>query len=138
MKKLNLKLTSDKNIVDLNSCQKDYLDEDCYGDGIIQKISNFEFQKIYKNNSRKIMILDVREKDEFNKFSIQGSISLPLSLLNQKSSFDFIRKNSFGKVIYTICQKGIRSEKASKILIKESIKSISVEGGIDNINNKNK
>ena len=137
MKKLNLKLTSDKNIIDLKSCQKDYLDENCYSDGIIQKISNFEFKKIYKNNSRKIMILDVREKDEFNKFSIQGSISLPLSLLNQKSSFDFIRKNSFGKVIYTICQKGIRSEKASKILIKESIKSISVEGGIDNINNKN-
>ena len=45
---------------------------------------------------------------------------------------DFIRENSLGKEIYTICQKGIRSEKASQILIKESIKSISIEGGIDN------
>jgi len=134
MKKLNLKLNSDKSIINLKSFQKDYAYEDCSSAHNVQKISNFEFKKIYKHNLRKIMILDVREKDEFKKFSIQGSISLPLSILNQKSSFEFIRKNSLGKEIYTICQKGIRSEKASQILIKESIKSISVEGGIDNIN----
>ena len=134
MKKLNLKLSSDKSTFNLKSLDKDYLNEDCSNIENIQKISNFEFKKIYKNKFREIMILDVREKDEFKKFSIQGSISLPLSLLNQKSSFDFIRKNSLGKDIYTICQKGIRSEKASQILIKESIKSTSVEGGIDNIN----
>ena len=134
MKKLNLKLNSDKSIVNLRSFQKDYLSEDCSRIENIQKISNSEFKKVFKNKSRKIIILDVREEDEFKKFSIQGSISLPLSLLNQKSSFEFIRENSFGKEIYTICQKGVRSEKASQILIKESIKSISVEGGIDNFN----
>ena len=134
MKKLNLKLNSDKSIVDLKSSQPDYISENCSSIENIQKISDFEFKKIHKNKSRKIMILDVREKDEFKKFSIQGSISMPLSLLNKKSSFEFIRKNSLGKEIYTICQKGIRSEKASQILIRESIKSISVEGGIDNFN----
>ena len=134
MKKLNLKLNSDKSIVNLKSSQKDYISEDCSSMKNIQKISDFEFKKIYKNKLNKIMILDVRENDEFQKFSIQGSISMPLSLLNKKSSFEFIRKNSLGKEIYTICQKGIRSEKASQILIRESIKSISVEGGIDNFN----
>jgi len=134
MKKLTLKLNSDKSTINLKSFQKDYEYENCFGTENIKKISNFEFEKIYKNKSKKIMLLDVREKDEFNKFSIQGSISLPLSLLNQKSSFDFIRENSLGKEIYTICQKGIRSERASQILIKENIKSISIEGGIDNIN----
>ena len=134
MKKLNLKLNSDKSIVDLQSSSQDYISENCSNIENIQKISDFEFKKIHKNKSRKIMILDVREKDEFKKFSIQGSISMPLSLLNKKSSFEFIRKNSLGKEIYTICQKGIRSEKASQILIRESIKSISVEGGIDNFN----
>ena len=134
MKKLNLKLNSDKSIIDLTSSQKDYISEDCSHIENIQKISDFEFKKIHRNKSRKIMILDVREKDEFRKFSIQGSISMPLSLLNKKSSFEFIRKNSLGKEIYTICQKGIRSEKASQILIRESIKSTSVEGGIDNFN----
>jgi len=134
MKKLNLKLNSDKSIIDLTSSQKDYISEDCSHIENIQKISDFEFKKIHRNKSRKIMILDVREKDEFKKFSIQGSISMPLSLLNKKSSFEFIRKNSLGKEIYTICQKGIRSERASQILIRESIKSTSVEGGIDNFN----
>ena len=134
MKKLNLKLNSDKSIIDLKSSQQDYISENCSRIENIQKISDFEFKKIHKNKLREIMILDVREKDEFKKFSIQGSISMPLSLLNKKSSFEFIRKNSLGKEIYTICQKGIRSEKASQILIRESIKSISVEGGIDNFN----
>ncbi len=134
MKKLNLKLNSDKSIVNLKTSQQDYISENCSNIENIQKISDFEFKKILKNKSRKIMILDVREKDEFRKFSIQGSISMPLSLLNKKSSFEYIRKNSLGKEIYTICQKGIRSEKASQILIRENIKSISVEGGIDNFN----
>ncbi len=134
MKKLNLKLNSNKSIVDLKISQQDYISENCSSIENIQKISDFEFKKIHKNKSRKIMILDVREKDEFKKFSIQGSISMPLSLLDKKSSFEFIRKNSLGKEIYTICQKGIRSEKASQILRRESIKSISVEGGIDNFN----
>jgi len=134
MQKLNLNLSSDKSIVDLGLSQKDYISEDCTNIKNIQKISNFEFKKIYKNMSKKIMILDVREKEEFKKFSIQGSISMPLSLLDKKSSFEFIRRNSLGKEIYIICQKGIRSEKASQILRRESIKSISVEGGIDNFN----
>ncbi len=133
MKKLNLKLNSDKNIINLKLNQKDYLDQNCLNNKNIQKISILEFKKIYKNKLKNILILDVREKDEFKKFSIQGSISLPLSLLNKQSSFEFIRKNSLGKEIYTICQKGMRSEKASEILIKESINTISVEGGIDNI-----
>ena len=133
MKKLNLKLNSDKNIINLKLNQKDYLDQNCLKNKNIQKISILEFKKIYKNKLKNILILDVREKDEFKKFSIQGSISLPLSLLNKQSSFEFIRKNSLGKEIYTICQKGMRSEKASEILIKESINTISVEGGIDNI-----
>ena len=133
MKKLNLKLNSDKNIINLKLNQKDYFDQDCLKNKNIQKISILEFKKIYKNKFKNILILDVREKDEFKKFSIQGSISLPLSLLNKQSSFEFIRKNSLGKEIYTICQKGMRSEKASQILIKESINTISVEGGIDNI-----
>ncbi len=134
MKKLNLKLNSDKSIINLTSSPQDYISENCSRIENIQKISDFEFKKIHKNKLREIMILDVREKDEFKKFSIQGSISMPLSLLNKKSSFEFIRKNSLGKEIYTICQKGSRSEKASQILIRESIKSISVEGGIDNFN----
>ena len=45
-----------------------------------------------------------------------------------------IRKESLDKDVYTLCQLGKRSEKASKILTKFKIPSKSIEGGIEKIN----
>jgi len=134
MKKLNLSISKKPNkINDLITNIKDYESEiSCEN---IKKISHIEFKKIYQTNLNKIIIFDVREKDEFQKFSIEGSISLPLSLIKETTSFEFIKKQSVGKKIYTLCQKGIRSAKASKILFQESIDTISIEGGIERIGN---
>jgi len=136
MKKLNLKVSKkSKKIQNLKSNRKDY--EPAIYCGKIKKISHIEFKKIYQKNLNEIIIFDVREKDEFQQFSIKGSISLPLSLINQKQSFKFIKRQSVGKKIYILCQKGIRSEAASKILLEEKIDSVSIEGGIDQIGNIN-
>ncbi len=136
MKKLNLKVSKEsKKIQNLKSNRKDY-ESEIYC-GTIKKISHIEFKKIYQKNLNEIIIFDVREKEEFQQFSIKGSISLPLSLINEKQSFKFIKKQSVGKKIYILCQKGIRSEAASKILLEEKIDSISIEGGIDQIGNIN-
>ena len=78
--------------------------------------------------------IDVRENKEFNKYSIRGSISIPLNDLEQKSHLDFIKQESLDKEVFTLCQVGKRSEKASKILIKFKIPSKSIEGGIKKIN----
>ncbi len=136
MKILNLKADNKyKTIKDLITNKKDYESEICFDETIkVKKINHFEFKKIYQQRLNEIIIVDVREKDEFNKNSIKGSISLPLSLMHDKSSFDFIKEQSIGKIIYTLCQKGIRSEKASQILNKAKIESISVEGGLEKIN----
>ena len=137
MKKLNLQVSKhSKKINDLTTNTEDY--EFAINCENIKRISHIEFQKIYQTNLNEIIIFDVREKDEFEKFSIKGSISLPLSLIMKKSSFEFIKKQSVGKKIYTLCQKGIRSEKASKILFQERIDTISIEGGIEKIGNINK
>ena len=135
MKKLNLKSDDNfKKIDDLNKFSNDYKDESCiYKKYSIQKINRTEFQKIYKNDFQKIFIIDVREKNEFNKCSIKGSISIPLNSLENKSNLELIKKNSDGKIIYTLCQKGIRSIKASQILLGHKIQSISIEGGLENI-----
>ena len=137
MKKLNLTVSKNsKKINDLIANKKDYESEiNCEN---IKRISHIEFKKIYQTNLNEIIIFDVREKDEFQKFSIKGSISLPLSLIKEKNSLEFIKNQSVGKKIYTLCQKGIRSEIASKILFEERIDTVSVEGGIERIRNINK
>ena len=137
MKKLNLTVSKhSKEIIDLTTNIKDYESEiNCEN---IKRISHTEFKKIYQKNLDEIIIFDVREKDEFKQFSIKGSISLPLSLIKEKNSLEFINNESVGKKIYILCQKGIRSEKASKILFKERIDAISIEGGIERLGNINK
>ena len=137
MKKLNLSVSKHpKEINDLVTNTKDYESEiNCKN---IKRISHIEFKKLYQTNLNEIIIFDVREKDEFQKFSIKGSISLPLSLIKEKNSLEFIKNQSVGKKIYTLCQKGIRSETASKILLQERIDTISIEGGIERIGNINK
>ena len=137
MKKLNLTVSKHaKKINDLIVNTKDYESEiNCQN---IKKIGHAEFKEIYQTKSDEIIIIDVREKEEFKKFSLKGSISLPLSLIKEKSSFAFIKNKSVGKKIYILCQKGIRSETASKILSQESIDAISIEGGIERIGNINK
>ena len=65
--------------------------------------------------------------------SIEGSISFPLSHLNEESDLEFIQKESLSKEVFTICKSGKRSEKASKILSTFKIKSRSIEGGIEKV-----
>ncbi len=132
MRKLNLNSNPKyKKIENLVIFQKDYNSSECQSTVKIKKITSSNFKKIYKENFNKILVIDVREKNEFNKCSIEGSISVPLSKLIKNSSFELIKDISKGKEIYTVCQKGKRSEKASTILKKEKIDTISIEGGIE-------
>ena len=69
----------------------------------------------------------------FSLSAIEGSISIPLSHLNQESDLKFIQKESLNKEVFTICKSGKRSAKASRILSKFKIQSRSIEGGIEKI-----
>ena len=135
MKKLTLRADiKNKKIYNLTTYKDDYESKEISNKGTnIPKINHLDFKKLYKQNIHKILIIDVREEKEFKKSSLKGSISIPLSMIKNTSSFELIRRKSDGKKIYTLCQKGIRSEEASKILIKEKIFSISIEGGLEKI-----
>ena len=65
--------------------------------------------------------------------SLEGSISIPLDNLEEKSHLEFIKQESLGKEVFTLCQLGKRSEKACKILMKFEIPSKSIEGGIEKL-----
>ena len=93
----------------------------------------YDFKSLYKAKPNKILLIDVRENEEFSTSAIKGSISIPLSHLNQESDLKFIQKESLNKEVFTICKSGKRSEKASRILSKFKIQSRSIEGGIEKV-----
>ena len=135
IKTLNLKSDKlNKNIKNLSQFEDFYKDNECQDNIKIKKINAKEFNNLYKSKLNKILLIDVREKEEFNKCSIKGSISIPINNLEQKSHLEFIKQESLVKEIFTLCQLGKRSEKASKILMKFKISSTSIEGGMKKIN----
>jgi len=120
-----------KNLSQLDSFYK--TDEYCEKNNKINRINANDFNSIYKAKPNKILLIDVRENEEFSNSAIKGSISIPLSHLNQESDLEFIQKESLRKEVFTICKSGKRSEKASEILSKYKIQSRSIEGGIEKV-----
>ena len=137
MKKLHLKSDeTNKRIKNLSQFEEFYSDDECSGkNNEINRINAKDFNSLYKAKPNKILLIDVRENEEFSTSAIEGSISIPLSHLNQESDLDFIKKESLIKEVFTICQSGKRSDKASKILSKFKIQSRSIEGGIEKVKN---
>ena len=135
MKKLNLKSDQDnKQIKNLSQFAEFYSEDGCSEqNNEIQRIKAKDFDILYKEKPTKILLIDVRESEEFSTSAIKGSISIPLSHLNQKTDLEFIQKESLSKEVFTICKSGKRSEKASRILAKFKIQSISIEGGIEKV-----
>ena len=135
IKTLNLKSDKlNKNIKNLSQFEDFYKDNECQDNIKIKKINAKEFNTLYKEKLNKILLIDVREEEEFNKCSIKGSISIPINNLEQRSHLEFIKQESLVKEIFTLCQLGKRSEKASKMLMKFKISSTSIEGGMEKIN----
>ena len=135
IKTLNLQSDkSNKIIKNFSEFKEFYKEMECLDNIEIRTINAREFDTLYQGRFNKIFLIDVRENDEFNQYSLRGSICIPLNNLEQKSHIEFIKKESLGKEIFTLCQLGKRSEKASKILMKYKISSQSIEGGIEKIN----
>jgi len=135
MKKLHLKSDQlNKQIKNLSQFEGFYnSDEYCEKNNKINIINANEFNSLYKEKPNKILLIDVRENEEFSTSAIEGSISIPLSNLNQESDLKFIQKESLNKEVFTICKSGKRSEKASRILSQFKIQSRSIEGGIEKV-----
>ena len=135
MKKLHLKSDEiNKRIKNLSQFMDFYSENECSEkNNKIKRINANDFNSIYKAKPNKILLIDVRENEEFSTSAIKGSVSIPLSQLNQASDLEFIQKESLIKEIFTICKSGKRSDKASIILSKFKIQSRSITGGIEKL-----
>tara|TARA_B100000035_G_scaffold210907_1_gene180588 strand:+ start:55110 stop:55565 length:456 start_codon:yes stop_codon:yes gene_type:complete len=80
-------------------------------------------------NRQPVILVDVRNEDEFIKGRIDNSLNIPLEQLAE--NIHILKKNP-KKTILVYCQKGFRSSQAVKILNKLGINSaVSLEGGLD-------
>ncbi len=71
-------------------------------------------------------VLDVRSPNEFALQNIPGSINLPLDQI-ERGQFGNLAKN---QPIYLICQSGVRSQRAQKILSAQGYSVICVKDGL--------
>ncbi len=75
--------------------------------------------------AKKIELIDVRSKEQFEKKNIEGSVNIPLSLISQKM------ENLDTKTVYLlICNDGALSNQALKIFEACQFKAYIVRGGL--------
>ena len=74
-----------------------------------------------------IIILDVREKDEYDSGHIPGSILLPYTIIDQKAKEFLPDKN---KQILVYCRSGRRSKIAAENLVALGYTNVKEFGGI--------
>lgn len=75
-----------------------------------------------------VIILDVREKGEYDSGHIKGAVLLPVGTINADTAADVI--DSKDSVVLVYCRSGNRSKKASATLAKLGYTNIYEFGGI--------
>ena len=102
----------------------------------IKSISIKELKILLSQSSKEIVLIDVRNKNEYNQCSIQGSRLIPLSTIESGEAINEIKILTAKKNLYVFCKSGKRSLRALKHLNKFGINGINVEGGIEAWNNE--
>lgn len=89
-----------------------------------------ELRKLSETDQR-LVLLDVREDDEFQDYHSTLSRSLPLSRLMEGRGLDELRFPK-DEPVYLICRSGRRSQTACEILYSHGFQKVfNVEGGME-------
>ncbi|WP_425447179.1 rhodanese-like domain-containing protein [Dethiothermospora halolimnae] len=91
-----------------------------------QKITPEDAKKMLEKNDD-VFLIDVRTKEEYNEKHIEGSILVPLDVLEEK--IDEVVKDK-NKEIIVYCRSGRRSKKAANILLELGYNNVYDLGGI--------
>ncbi|MBN8198941.1 MULTISPECIES: rhodanese-like domain-containing protein [Bacillaceae] len=90
----------------------------------VRQMTPAQLQNEQKDNNKQY--IDVRTPAEYKRFHVPGFVNMPLHQLHQKKS-----QLSKDQEVVVMCQSGMRSSKASKILKKEGFKNITnIRGGL--------
>ncbi len=87
------------------------------------KVASITTDELMEKLEQPIKLLDVREVDEYRAGHIKAARNVPLSGI---SSFSAPKTGTF----YVICQSGMRSKRACKILTQAGFDVVNVAGGM--------
>jgi len=89
----------------------------------MKNLQEIDYKELKKINKRSILIIDVREPNEFEASHIPNSINIPRKLL-LKTPEEFLNEKA-----YIVCQNGKRSKKVAKKLHRKGFDVCNVTGG---------
>ena len=92
-----------------------------------QQISQQEAKEMMDN--QKVIILDVREQEEYDSGHIPGAVLLPVGTITKDTAAAVIPKKDDAVLVY--CRSGNRSKTASKTLVELGYTSVYEFGGIN-------
>lgn len=97
--------------------------------------SESDYQQISQEEAKEMMdtqdviILDVREQDEYDSDHIPGAVLLPVGTIDEKTAAEVIPKKDSTVLVY--CRSGNRSKTASSTLAELGYTNIYEFGGIN-------
>ena len=92
-----------------------------------KQITQEEAKKLM--DTQDVIVLDVREEDEFNSGHIPGAILLPVGTITEDTAAAVIPK--MDSVVLVYCRSGNRSKTASKALAELGYSNVKEFGGIN-------
>ena len=96
-------------------------------DGAYRQISQEEAKEMMDN--QEVIILDVREQDEYDGGHIPGAVLLPVGTIDEDTAAEVIPETDSTVLVY--CRSGNRSKTASSTLAKLGYTNIYEFGGIN-------
>ena len=92
-----------------------------------QQISQEEAKEMM--DTQEVIILDVREQDEYDSGHIPGAILLPVGTIDEETAAEVIPEKDSTVLVY--CRSGNRSKTASSALAEQGYTNIYEFGGIN-------
>ena len=96
-------------------------------DGSYQQITQEEAKEMM--DSQEVIILDVREQDEYDSGHISGAVLLPVGTIDENTAAEVIPEKASTVLVY--CRSGNRSKTASSTLADLGYTNIYEFGGIN-------
>ena len=96
-------------------------------DGAYQQITQEEAKEMMDN--QEVIILDVREQDEYDSGHISGAVLLPVGTIDETTAAEVIPEKDSTVLVY--CRSGNRSKTASSALAELGYTNIYEFGGIN-------
>lgn len=96
-------------------------------DGSYQQITQEEAKEMM--DTQEVIILDVREQDEYDSSHISGAVLLPVGSIDEDTAAEVIPEKDSTVLVY--CRSGNRSKTASSTLVELGYTNIYEFGGIN-------